>query len=113
MAGSSTSTFVIRWINFLTMILAILVVGFGFWMSTHNDECRRSLTIPVMGLGGVIFLMYAVAGRIRGCLEEHFLLALDISNNAVRGPGGNHGLHSACVYHYKYWNWSCCSWVQI
>jgi hypothetical protein len=38
-------------------ILALLVVGFGFWMSTHNDECRRSLTIPVMGLGGVIFLM--------------------------------------------------------
>ncbi|GJN19811.1 hypothetical protein PR202_gb07121 [Eleusine coracana subsp. coracana] len=40
-------------------ILALLVVGFGFWMSTHNDACRRSLTIPVMGLGGVIFVMYA------------------------------------------------------
>lgn len=41
----------------LEQILALLVVGFGFWMSTHNDECRRSLTIPVMGLGGVIFVM--------------------------------------------------------
>uniref|UniRef100_A0A0E0M9F4 Tetraspanin-10 n=1 Tax=Oryza punctata TaxID=4537 RepID=A0A0E0M9F4_ORYPU len=56
--GSSTSAFVIRWINFFTMILAILVVGFGFWMSTHNDECRRSLTIPVMGLGGVYYHKY-------------------------------------------------------
>jgi hypothetical protein len=44
---------------FVEQMLAILVVGFGFWMSTHNDECRRSLTIPVMALGGVIFLMYA------------------------------------------------------
>ncbi|GJM91155.1 hypothetical protein PR202_ga07502 [Eleusine coracana subsp. coracana] len=42
----SASAFLIRWINFFTMILALLVVGFGFWMSTHNDACRRSLTIP-------------------------------------------------------------------
>jgi hypothetical protein len=44
---------------FIGQILALLVVGFGFWMSTHNDECRRSLTIPVIALGGVIFLMCA------------------------------------------------------
>ncbi|OQU91538.1 hypothetical protein SORBI_3001G201601 [Sorghum bicolor] len=41
-------------------ILALLVVGFGFWMSTHNDECRRSLTVPVIALGGVIFLISLV-----------------------------------------------------
>jgi len=94
-------------IAFIGQILALLVVGFGFWMSTHNDECRRSLTIPVIALGGVIFLMCAshlhpascgiylgelscstynlahwrfmlqIAHRIPWCLEEHFLLALD------------------------------------
>lgn len=89
----------------LEQILALLVVGFGFWMSTHNDECRRSLTIPVMGLGGVIFVMYAsncisrvlitclifgiqsklsryrfvlqIARGIPRRLEEHLVLALD------------------------------------
>ncbi|XP_020094146.1 tetraspanin-10 [Ananas comosus] len=55
--STSTSTFVIRWINFLTMILAIGVIGFGVWMSTHHDECKRSLTFPVMGLGGLILLV--------------------------------------------------------
>lgn len=152
---------------FAEQMLAILVVGFGFWMSTHNDECKRSLTIPVMGLGGVIFLMYAsmelhyphcasqvpsscfaltslwcwcrrsLAGFVGAWKNISCLLwtvsflwhlmdkltcsgvsAADVlaavlvplallsvaltcrylvSNNAVRGPGGNHGLHSACV----------------
>ncbi|KAK6947773.1 hypothetical protein RJ641_001246, partial [Dillenia turbinata] len=31
-------------------ILAIAVLGFGVWTSTHHDECRRSLTLPVLGL---------------------------------------------------------------
>ncbi|KAJ3682216.1 hypothetical protein LUZ60_014789 [Juncus effusus] len=53
----STSTFVIRWINFLTMMLAIGVICFGIWMSSHSDECKRSLTIPVMCLGGLILLI--------------------------------------------------------
>uniref|UniRef100_A0ACD5TJC6 Uncharacterized protein n=2 Tax=Avena sativa TaxID=4498 RepID=A0ACD5TJC6_AVESA len=78
--GSSTSTFVIRWINFFTMMLAILVVGFGFWTSTHNDECRRSLTIPVMALGGVIFLMslagFVGAWKNISCLLWTYLIML-------------------------------------
>ncbi|KAL5223997.1 hypothetical protein ABZP36_010636 [Zizania latifolia] len=76
----STSAFVIRWINFFTMILALLVVGFGFWMSTHSDECKRSLTIPVMGLGGVIFLISLVgflgAWRNISCLLWTYLIML-------------------------------------
>lgn len=55
--GVGTSTFVIRWINFLTMLLAIAVIGFGVWMSTHHDTCRKSLTLPVLGLGAVIFVI--------------------------------------------------------
>ncbi|PUZ38391.1 hypothetical protein GQ55_9G192500 [Panicum hallii var. hallii] len=76
----STSAFVIRWINFFTMILALLVVGFGFWMSTHNDECRRSLTIPVIALGGVIFLISLIgflgAWKNISCLLWTYLIML-------------------------------------
>ncbi|PKI65333.1 hypothetical protein CRG98_014297 [Punica granatum] len=55
--GVGTSTFVIRWINFITALLAIFIIGFGVWMSTHNDNCRRSLTLPVLGLGALIFFI--------------------------------------------------------
>ncbi|GMN32230.1 hypothetical protein TIFTF001_003575 [Ficus carica] len=65
--GVGTSTFVIRWINFLTMLLAVAVVVFGVWMSTHHDGCRRSLTLPVI------------------CL---------VSDHVVLHTGGNSGIHS-------------------
>lgn len=55
--STGTSTFIIRWINFLTLLLAVGVLGFGVWMSLHHDSCRKSLTLPVLGLGGVIFLI--------------------------------------------------------
>ncbi|XP_016567446.1 tetraspanin-10 isoform X2 [Capsicum annuum] len=58
--STSTSIFVIRWINFLTMLLAVGVVGFGIWMGAHHDGCRKSLTLPVLGLGGVIFVVSIV-----------------------------------------------------
>lgn len=58
--STSTSIFVIRWINFLTMLLAVGVIGFGIWMSAHHDVCRKSLTLPVLGLGGVIFVVSIV-----------------------------------------------------
>ncbi|EHA8588510.1 hypothetical protein COCNU_scaffold005556G000010 [Cocos nucifera] len=38
-------------------ILAIAVICFGIWMSTHHDACRRTLTVPVMGLGALILLV--------------------------------------------------------
>ncbi|KAG6685083.1 hypothetical protein I3842_12G093900 [Carya illinoinensis] len=55
--GIGTSTYVIRWINFLTMLLSVAVIIFGIWMSTHHDGCRRSLTLPVLGLGAFIFVI--------------------------------------------------------
>ncbi|CAL5356114.1 unnamed protein product [Camellia sinensis] len=39
------------------MLLAVAVIGFGIWMSSHNDVCRKSLTLPVLGLGAVIFVI--------------------------------------------------------
>ncbi|CAI8619384.1 unnamed protein product [Vicia faba] len=58
--GMGTSTFVTRWINFLTMVLAMVVVTFGMWMSTRHDACTKSLTIPVLSIGAVIFLISIV-----------------------------------------------------
>lgn len=43
--------------KFSVQLLSIAVIGFGVWMSTHHDGCRKALTIPVLGLGAVIFLM--------------------------------------------------------
>ncbi|KAG8382266.1 hypothetical protein BUALT_Bualt05G0058900 [Buddleja alternifolia] len=41
-------------------LLAVGVIGFGVWMSSHHDNCRRSLTLPVIGLGAVIFVVSIV-----------------------------------------------------
>ncbi|KAI3759076.1 hypothetical protein L6452_06649 [Arctium lappa] len=64
--STGTSTFVIRWVNFLTMLVAAAVIGYGVWMSSHHDGCRKSLTLPVMGLGSIIFLMYMVTNNGSG-----------------------------------------------
>ncbi|KAK6947596.1 hypothetical protein RJ641_001069, partial [Dillenia turbinata] len=47
-------------------IMAIAALGFGIWMSTHHDECRRSLTLPVLGVGVVICLMFIVTNNGSG-----------------------------------------------
>ncbi|CAN1300886.1 TET10 [Linum perenne] len=56
--GMGTSNFIIRWVNFLTMLLAIGIVIYGVWMSTHHDSCKKSLTLPVLFLGAFIFLIF-------------------------------------------------------
>ncbi|KAF8027396.1 hypothetical protein BT93_E0333 [Corymbia citriodora subsp. variegata] len=70
--GVGTSTFVIRWINFITMLLAVAVIGFGVWMSTHDDNCRKSLTLPVLGLGAFIFVI-SIIGFL-GALKNNSIL---------------------------------------
>ncbi|WCJ26229.1 Tetraspanin-10 [Euphorbia peplus] len=70
--GAGTSNFVIRWINFLTMLVAIVVIIFGVWMSTHHDSCRKSLTLPVLGLGAFIFLI-SIIGFL-GALKNNSIL---------------------------------------
>ncbi|XP_077223695.1 tetraspanin10 isoform X2 [Tasmannia lanceolata] len=64
--GLGTSTFVIRWINFLTVLLAVGVICFGVWMSTHHDGCRKSLTLPVLGIGALILLMFIITNNGSG-----------------------------------------------
>ncbi|RYR58727.1 hypothetical protein Ahy_A05g024610 isoform A [Arachis hypogaea] len=84
--GVGTSTFIIKWINFNTMLLAIAVIVFGMWMSNHHDGCRKSLTVPMIGLGAFIFFMRS---------EKKLHTVMDLSNHAVFHLGGNPDLHSA------------------
>ncbi|CAA0838771.1 Tetraspanin-10 [Striga hermonthica] len=67
-----TSTFIIRWINFLTILLAVGVIGFGVWMGSHQDNCRKTLTLPVIGFGTVIFVV-SVIGFL-GALKNNLIL---------------------------------------
>ncbi|XP_058075888.1 tetraspanin-10 isoform X3 [Magnolia sinica] len=39
------------------MLIAVAVICFGVWMSIHHDGCRKSLTLPVLGLGAFILLI--------------------------------------------------------
>ncbi|KAK6117084.1 hypothetical protein DH2020_049129 [Rehmannia glutinosa] len=39
---------------------------FGVWMSTHHDNCRKSLTLPVIGLGAVIFVVFIITNNGSG-----------------------------------------------
>ncbi|KAL4565526.1 hypothetical protein LXL04_029624 [Taraxacum kok-saghyz] len=70
--STGVSTFVIRWINFLTMLVAVGVIGFGVWISTHHDGCRKSLTLPILGLGAVIFLISIIG--FYGALKNNSIL---------------------------------------
>ncbi|CAA7399069.1 unnamed protein product [Spirodela intermedia] len=75
--GMGTSTFVIRWINFLTMLLAGAVIGFGVWMSTHHDDCRKSLALPVLALGALILLVSFIG--FLGALKDITILLWIVS----------------------------------
>ncbi|XP_047339144.1 tetraspanin-10-like isoform X1 [Impatiens glandulifera] len=70
--SSGASTFLTRWINFLTMLLAVAVVIFGVWMSKHHDGCHKSLTIPVLCLAAIIFLV-SITGFL-GALKNNSIL---------------------------------------
>ncbi|KAI4370066.1 hypothetical protein MLD38_018451 [Melastoma candidum] len=71
--GVGTSTFLIRWINFLTMLVAVAVVGFGVWMSVHSDSCRKTLVLPVLGIGAFIFLV-SIVGFLGAMKQSSILL---------------------------------------
>ncbi|XP_075492818.1 tetraspanin-10-like isoform X1 [Primulina tabacum] len=72
-SGMGTSTFIIKWTNFLTMLLAVAVIGYGVWMSTHHDSCKRSLILPVIILGALIFVL-SIIGFFGALKNSSFLL---------------------------------------
>ncbi|XP_019171146.1 PREDICTED: tetraspanin-10 [Ipomoea nil] len=69
----SVSNFVIRWINFLTMILAVGVFGFGVWMGANHDGCRKSVALHIIVLGALIFVV-SVFGFLGAWKSNPFLL---------------------------------------
>lgn len=73
MTSSNSSIFVIKWINFLTMVLAVGVIVFGLWLGSHHDGCRKSLTLPVIWLGGIIFIV-SVIGYFGALKNKSMLL---------------------------------------
>ncbi|XP_076921260.1 tetraspanin-10-like isoform X2 [Bidens hawaiensis] len=72
MSTTGTSTFVIRWVNFLFMLVGVVVIGFGVWMRSHHDGCYKFLTIPVTTLGFLIFII-SVIGFL-GALKNNSIL---------------------------------------
>ncbi|CAH9084326.1 unnamed protein product [Cuscuta epithymum] len=69
----SISSFVIRWVNFLTVILAVGVIGFGVWMAADHDDCRKSLALHVM-LIGMLISVISVFGCIGAWKSNSLLL---------------------------------------
>ncbi|KAF6135290.1 hypothetical protein GIB67_021652 [Kingdonia uniflora] len=47
-------------------LLAIAIICFGIWMSVHHDSCRKSLTLPVLGLGIFILLVFIITNNGSG-----------------------------------------------
>ncbi|KAG6399304.1 hypothetical protein SASPL_140780 [Salvia splendens] len=100
---AGTSTFVIRWINFLTMLIAVGIVGFGVWMNSHHDSCRKSLTLPVIGLGAVIFVV-SVVGFLGALKNNSILLWIvslpaSLSHLALHYTGGDFALYGLGVFY--------------
>ncbi|KAJ0634528.1 putative tetraspanin/Peripherin [Helianthus annuus] len=54
------------------LLVAVVVIGYGVWMSSHHDGCHKSLTLPVMGLGSTIFLI-SVIGFL-GALKNNSIM---------------------------------------
>ncbi|KAI7986458.1 Oligouridylate-binding protein 1B [Camellia lanceoleosa] len=50
-------SWLMKYADNIVKLLAVAVIGFGIWMSSHNDGCRKSPTLPVLGLGAVIFVI--------------------------------------------------------
>ncbi|XLS93460.1 hypothetical protein HN51_069468 [Arachis hypogaea] len=53
------------------------VIVFGMWMSNHHNGCRKSLTVPMIGLGAFIFFI-SVIGFI-GALKRSSILLWIVS----------------------------------
>lgn len=55
------SSYVIQYVNFLTLILSLAVLGFGAFLAIkHDGDCEKFLTIPVLATGGFILLVSLV-----------------------------------------------------
>jgi len=71
--GSRASTFVVLWVNLVTLVVSVGVVGMGIWLGTrHNNDCDKFLTLPVVSIGVIIFVI-SLAGFV-GSLKDISIL---------------------------------------
>ncbi|XP_071689604.1 tetraspanin-10-like [Rutidosis leptorrhynchoides] len=118
--STGVSNFVIRWINFLTMLVAVGVIGFGVWISTDHDGCRKSLTLPVLGLGGIIFLISIIGfmGALKNnsillwmylimlCLILLGILVFTVLAFIITNPGSGHNVRGLRFKEYQLQDYS-------
>eukprot|EP00850_Spirogloea_muscicola_P013069 SM000087S23351 [mRNA] locus=s87:223515:226308:+ [translate_table: standard] len=61
MADYGCSNFLVQWMNFLTMILSLPIIGLGIWLYTRQaSDCEAFLQTPVIVIGAFIFVISLV-----------------------------------------------------
>eukprot|EP00249_Psilotum_nudum_P010568 c22618_g2_i3 orf=1-663(-) len=70
--GTRFSTFVIQWVNFITLLISLGVLGFGTFLATRHGDCEKFFTTPVLVIGAFIFVI-SLIGFI-GALKDIALL---------------------------------------
>ncbi|EFJ05646.1 hypothetical protein SELMODRAFT_272321 [Selaginella moellendorffii] len=112
-------------LNFLTLALAIPVIGAGIWLSQRHDTvCMRFLQGPVIAIG-VFILVVSLAGFIGSCFRVSWLLwiylfvmfllivlllAFTIFAFAVTNRGAGHALSGKGYKEYRLGDYS--TWLE-
>ncbi|KAL0369708.1 UNVERIFIED_CONTAM: Tetraspanin-3 [Sesamum angustifolium] len=72
-----TSNHLIGFLNFLTFLLSIPILGGGIWLSSraNNTDCMKFLQWPVIIIG-VAIMVVSLAGFAGACYRNNFLMYL-------------------------------------
>ncbi|XP_057782707.1 tetraspanin-3-like [Salvia miltiorrhiza] len=72
-----TSNHLIGFLNFLTFLLSIPILGGGIWLSTraNNTDCVKFLQWPIIIIG-VAIMVVSLAGFAGSCYRNNFLMYL-------------------------------------
>lgn len=72
-----TSNHLIGFLNFLTFLLSIPILGGGIWLSTraNNTDCVKFLQWPIIIIG-VAIMVVSLAGFAGACYRNLFLMYL-------------------------------------
>ncbi|KAL4576427.1 hypothetical protein LXL04_012520 [Taraxacum kok-saghyz] len=99
---SRFSNSLIGFLNLMTLLISVLIIGGGLWMARSTATCESFLQRPLMVLGFVILLI-SLAGFIGACFQVVWalwvylvvmlfliaaLLAVTVFGFVVAGPGG-------------------------
>ncbi|KAD5961953.1 hypothetical protein E3N88_13426 [Mikania micrantha] len=117
---SRVSNTLIGFLNLLTLLASIPIIGGGLWMSKSTTTCESFLQRPLMVVGFVILLV-SLAGFIGACFHVVWalwvylvvmlllivaLLAVTIFGFVVVGPGGGVEVPGRAYKEYHLQNYS-------